>query len=280
MTRNSLNPSIPAGAPQGESGKIEITKDGKIKTEYIRQIQKKFELHFNKTNWDETKLILWLDRNIPHPDISSEDSTVFLANVIKTLISKRNFLLYQLVQDKFNLQDAIRQKIFLQRKNIHQKIHQTLLFGAESKTVVCPELCFSFKADPFGYPYNRLYDGKYHFKNHYYPRIGAFGSAEEKDCAVFLDTLDEIDFWVRNLERNQKYGFWLQTSTDKFYPDFVCRLKDGRNLVVEYKGQDRYTNDDSREKRLLGNLWAERSDGTCLFFMTNGKNFEKIRAEL
>jgi len=31
------------------------------------------------------------------------------------------------------------------------------------------------------------------------------------------------------------HSFWLQTSTDKFYPDFVCKLKDGRVVVVEYK---------------------------------------------
>lgn len=225
-------------------------------------------------------MIQWLDRNIPHPDISAEDSGIFLSKVINNLISIRNFSTHQLVQDKFNLLNAVRQKIALHRKNAHQKIHQTLLFGTASKAVVFPEKCFSFKADPLGYPYNRLYDGKHKFKNHYYPRIGAFGSQEETDCAVFIDALDGVDFWVRNLERNHIYGFWLQTSTDKFYPDFVCRLKDGRNLVVEYKGEDRYINEDSVEKRILGGLWAQRSQGACLFFMTNGKDFEKIRSML
>ncbi len=263
--------------PQGESGIIEITKDGKIQTEYVKQIQNKFEFFFNKSNWDEARLVRWLDRNIPHPDISAEDSGIFLTNVINKLISQRNFSIHQLVQDKFNLQIAVKNKIFMHRKNARNKIHQTLLFGENSKIVVTPEKCFSFKADPLGYPYNRLYDGKHKFKKHYYPRIGAFGSQEETDCAVFIDSLDEIDFWVRNLEKNHMYGFWLQTSTDKFYPDFVCRLKDGRNLVVEYKGKDRYTNEDSREKRVLGELWAERSNGSCLFIMTNGMELEPIR---
>ena len=35
----------------------------------------------------------------------------------------------------------------------------------------------------------------------------------------------------------QPNSFWLQTSSDKFYPDFVALLNDGRVLVVEYKGR-------------------------------------------
>ena len=41
----------------------------------------------------------------------------------------------------------------------------------------------------------------------------------------------------------------------------------GRILVVEYKGKAYATNDDSVEKRKLGQLWAERSGGKALFLM-------------
>ncbi len=60
------------------------------------------------------------------------------------------------------------------------------------------------------------------------------------------------------------------TSSDKFYPDFVCKLKTGKFLVVEYKGLDRATNDDTREKERLGQLWEARSGGECLFLMVKG----------
>ena len=101
-------------------------------------------------------------------------------------------------------------------------------------------------------------------------------SNEELECAVFLDSLQEVEVWVRNPSRSSK-AFWLQTSTDKFYPDFVCKLKDGRFLVVEYKGADRWSNDDSKEKRVLGELWAKRSNEQCLFVMTKGKDFGEIQ---
>ncbi|MFP4088546.1 MAG: hypothetical protein ACLFUL_17340 [Desulfobacteraceae bacterium] len=60
--------------------------------------------------------------------------------------------------------------------------------------------------------------------------------------------------WIRNIERRPETSFWLQTSTDRFYPDFVAELKDSRILVVEYKGADRWSNEDSREKRMVGDL--------------------------
>ena len=51
------------------------------------------------------------------------------------------------------------------------------------------------------------------------------------------------------------------------HPDFVCELNDGRMLVVEYKGEAYVTNDDSAEKRAIGDKWAELSNGKCLFIM-------------
>jgi type III restriction enzyme len=70
----------------------------------------------------------------------------------------------------------------------------------------------------------------------------------------------------------------LQTSTDKFYPDFVYKLRYGRFLVVEYKGADRWSNDDSKEKRRLGELWALTSNGRCRFVMPKGKDWDAISA--
>jgi type III restriction enzyme len=87
--------------------------------------------------------------------------------------------------------------------------------------------------------------------------------------------MDEVRRWVRNVER-QPAAFWLQTSTDKFYPDFLLELKDGRILVAEYKGEDRWSNDDSKEKRTVGSLWADRSSGRCLFVMPKGADSRSI----
>ena len=45
-------------------------------------------------------------------------------------------------------------------------------------------------------------------------------------------------------------------------------------LVVEYKGKQLATNDDSREKNIVGELWAKKSNGQCLFLMAELKNIQ------
>jgi len=87
-----------------------------------------------------------------------------------------------------------------------------------------------------------------------------------------IDNLPQLKFWIRNLSRRFQTSFWLPTSTDRFYPDFVALLEDGRILVVEYKGGDRVTTDDTKEKRNIGELWAEKSGGKGLFLMAEKRN--------
>ena len=95
---------------------------------------------------------------------------------------------------------------------------------------------------------------------------------EEFECARIIDSLPEVKYWVRNLVYGREASFRLRTSSDYFYPDFVVVLNDGRILVIEYKGEPYKTNDDSKEKKLLGELWARKSNGKCLFLMAVKNN--------
>jgi type III restriction enzyme len=64
---------------------------------------------------------------------------------------------------------------------------------------------------------------------------------EEFDCAQAIEMLGEVEFWVRNLVHPSQ--FWVPTSKQRTYQDFVACLTDGRLLVLEYKGGDRITAD-------------------------------------
>jgi type III restriction enzyme len=193
------------------------------------------------------------------------------------LIDRRGFSLSQLNYDKYRLKTSIANKMDIHRQAARFSVYQTFLnLNSPTPLVVTPENCFSF--DPKNYPYSYpLKSSRYVFKKHYYPEVGNLNdTGEEFECAQFIDQLDEIDFWVRNIEHRSRNSFWLQTKTDKFYPDFVCKLKDGRFLVIEYKGEHLWSGDDAKEKRALGELWAARSNGKCLFIMPKGKDFKAI----
>ena len=76
-------------------------------------------------------------------------------------------------------------------------------------------------------------------------------------------------------------AFWLPTSGDRFYPDFVARLTDGRILVSDYKGADRASNDDTREKAMFGQFWEQADPVRHLFMMVTKKDVQgrDIRAQ-
>ena len=120
----------------------------------------------------------------------------------------------------------------------------------------------------------------YQFKKNALPVGELKSDGEEYECAVLLDQLEQVKRWVRNLAQRPDSSFWLQTSTDRSYPDFVAELVDGRILVVEYKNEKDWSNDDSKEKRKLGNLWADRSNGRCIFVMPKGKDWKEIAASV
>jgi type III restriction enzyme len=73
---------------------------------------------------------------------------------------------------------------------------------------------------------------------------------------------------MRNVARHPQ-SFWLPTASDKFYPDFVGQLTDGRLFVVEYKGAllAGAGVDDTNEKRTIGRLWENRSGGKGIFLV-------------
>jgi type III restriction enzyme len=134
------------------------------------------------------------------------------------------------------------------------------------------------------YAPSRDYDNRYghfDFRKHYYSRIGDFDSKEEFECAIELDKYAQqgkIEFWVRNLVRKEACSFFLQKADGRFYPDFVCKLKNGHFLIVEYKGGNGWT--DAADDRLIGGLWAEMSQGKCHFIMVKDRNWPEIQAML
>lgn len=264
----------------GKVMEIDISDKGKLSQRFISDLHEQMTMLTADQTQTVANLVYWLDRTILHPDIPPTESGPFLTALVHYLIDERKFRLSQLFHDKYTLRQRVEDKIAKHRQQAHVQAYQNLLLPeCATPLVVTPEVCFSF--NPLEYPYNTLYQGSYQFTKHYYPEVGNLkNTGEEYDCAVFIDTLPEVKHWVRNIERRERHSFSLQTTTDRFYPDFVCKLHDGRHLVVEYKGEDRWSGDDSREKRALGELWERRSGGACLFVMPKGKDLSSIAKKI
>jgi type III restriction enzyme len=214
-------------------------------------------------------LLRVLDRRLRRDAILQPDMIAWLGRMLDDLAS-RGFELAYLVRHLNDLADAAAAQLAKLLKGERRVAFQQSLLDGPQKVRIDQHIQFRF--DPQVYPARWFYPStaRYRFRKHYYPLPGELKediAAEETACAIELDRLDEVKRWVRNLERQPDASFWLPTSTDRFYPDFIAELGDGRLFAVEYKGSDRYSNDDSREKRDIGAVWAAASDGRCVFAM-------------
>lgn len=250
------------------------------------------QLHLNevKTHADEHDLVRHLDRACRQVDVGQAVMLKWLLTVVHHLIGDRNFSLTALVRGKFLLAEAIRREIDRRRQNAVKGVFQKALPGFSAAPVLADSFRYAFNFRPNQYPARPpFYAGRYRFRKHYYPVIHdlrekrADGTpAEEFVCARAIDTHPAIKHWVRNVERDERFSFWLPTATDYFYPDFVAELTDGRVLVVEYKGAH-LLNAETDEKEQIGRQWERSSDGKCLFLLAvandNGRDVATQIAE-
>lgn len=249
--------------------RIDITDSETLQQDFIPLNDAQQQLLQSSAAWPVGQLVHWLDRSFAHQDLTEAETGIYLTRLAGKLIDERMFTAESLTAHRHRLAKAVAEKIRTLRKEARRVAMEELLFKDASSAVFVSAAAIH-RFEPSKYPYTFRYSGLA-LPNHYYEVIGDLkNEGEEYDCARVIAHLDGVEFWVRNLEGEPESSFWIQTSTDKFYPDFVCKLKSGKFLVIEYKGLDRATTDDTKEKERLGQLWETRSGGECLFLMVKG----------
>jgi type III restriction enzyme len=218
-----------------------------------KQLIRKLAVTISKIIRDENSDILKI--------IDSNQLNQFVAYVIMTLIDTReNIDIFMCENHKYQLKRAILIKLntmLTQSKNTSFKnLLQTGSFTTSSDDV------FSFT--PNSYKPNA--DARStNFDKHHYKYADKFDSDEEYEVAKYIDGLAEVTTWIKNIARDSKNSFWLQTSSDKFYPDFIIKSNSRKVIIAEYKGSH-LKNDDTAEKEMIGKIWASSSEN-CEFLM-------------
>ncbi len=278
------------GLKVSEGGEIDVDlESGKVVSRFLPDLQRDLGLVYQPEHWDEARLATWLCRNLPEQSITHSSKQAFVAKWITELLRRDGFTLARANLQKFLLRNLLERRVRYLRKQAVGNAFQQTLFGdgAESRVSVTDQHVFEFIAQ--AYAPSRDYDGRFgrfEFRKHYYGRIGDMDSKEEFECACWLDIQAQqgrIQYWVRNLVRREGCSFFLQKADGRFYPDFLCSLSgneqgSGRILAVEYKGADRWAA--AEDDRLIGNLWANLSDGRCRFVMVMSREWDRIAAML
>lgn len=192
----------------------------------------------------------------------------FIYLVIDDLVKKRdNIDLTLLISKKYQLKRAILQKLkklIIDSKNRNfSKLFEKDVFmiEEESKFIFTPT---SYNPNPDKRSSN--------FKKHRYKNVHKIDSEEEYEVALYIDQLESVSTWIRNIDRDYQNSFWLQTATDKFYPDFIIHLKNGKTVVAEYKGEV-YISEYKKTKEPIGKAWGSLCEN-CEFISLYKDNFK------
>ncbi|MGH8224518.1 MAG: DEAD/DEAH box helicase, partial [Woeseiaceae bacterium] len=257
--------------------RLEVGKNERIGVDVYDELAPQLTLFSRELGWTVIELVHWLDRNLPFPYADQKQKVAWINAAVTHLMEQRKLTIEDLAFRKFRLRSALERKMAAGLNLIKQKRFEELLGDTDRFALAPDEHQISFVAGR--YAYDRIYAGTIRLKRHFFPVIGNLKSqGEEFECAEQIaNHLPGVKHWVRNVERKPG-SFWLQTSSDRFYPDFMIEMEGGVIVAVEYKGADRAMSPDSVEKKRIGELWAARSGGRCRFAWVENRNWAALRA--
>lgn len=190
-----------------------------------------------------TKIIKKIDQ-IPEPHI-----VAYVRKIITGLSSEK---VAEITNNEPFYASLIKTKIDVLKDQYSEKYFDRLL---DKGTVVCkPSFKFSTKISPT----NTL---KGITKNLYIEE-GEMNDFE-KQVINEVANLESVVFWHRNLERGR--GFLLNGFINH-YPDFIVKMKNGKTILIETKG-DHLDGSDSQQKLRLGEKWASKAGDDYRYFM-------------
>ena len=258
---------------------FEIDIDGRRVTHQFLREEDQFTLDFDVEGWTPENLIIWLDRQVHQIDIHQSELLKWLTDLVSYLTSRRGMNITALTRCKYLLAQKVRNKINALRVQERQAVHHNYLIAPTAHVEVSFDTAFEFEEGM--YPGVALYRGRWRMNKHflgpgYVPAFDGVAGGEEEQCAQVLDSLPSVKYWIRNVSQHAK-SFWLPTVSDRFYPDFVAQLEDGRIFVVEYKGEHIAESSDTQEKRTIGALWERHSNGKAIFLVVEKERDEQDR---
>lgn len=210
--------------------------------------------------WTPELLVNLLAPLVRDGSVAHADAIGWLSEVVRGL-RQRGQPINRLMRMKHVLARRLRARVLELKAAARAREARRWLLAPEAPVETLANEGFVFRDGMFDGV--RPYRGRRRFNKHFLPVVPDFDGSEGEEvaCAADLDSLKAVKFWSRNVA-NHPNAFWLQTSKERTYPDFVARLTDGRIFVVEYKGEHLWA--DSQEKRAIGLAWERAGGGLYL----------------
>jgi len=246
---------------------IDITEDD----EWLQGKQLSLPYQYLEGEHSVDELAAWLDKKMRFPMVNPEDKVAYIEKAIQTQIKKHKRTLPELSVNRYLLADRLGVVITEALEAYTKKRFARLL--TEKKLSVD-----AFESYPptiaLKSPVPKV------FNKNLYERIDGI-NGEERGFVERIDlgVLDNVDFWVRNREKVDP--FYIQGwRKGKFYPDFVAVTKKGNIVALEWKGEDRISNEDTAYKVEVAKEWEKLGKGKLKFFLAHNGNVDEVLNEL
>ena len=235
---------------------------------WVKGRQQMLRLTYKDKSFSEKELALWLDKKLRFTILEQTDKLKFIEKALNYQLKKRT--LSEL---------SVNRHVFLDKLN--GVINEILQAQAKKNFDAWLGKKIAVKSfEPFPETITIDQETRQEFNKNYYQKIDKLNKEELNFIErLDLDTLPNIEFWVRN--REKKDPFYLQGwQKNKFYPDFIAQTTKGNILALEWKGEDRISNEDTANKVTLAEVWQSLGRGKLHFFLVHNGNVEKVLNEI
>jgi hypothetical protein len=236
--------------------------------EWQRGNQLSLNLTYENRNYSKEELVQWLDKKLRYPLIEKSDKVRFLTKATDYQLGKRT--LSELSVNRY---------VLLSRLSIViDELLETFAHSEFQKLLSSGKINLKqFEAFPETITLKQIVPQL--FNKNLYKNIDKLNGEEQNFVnRLDLDTLPNIKYWVRNRE---KVDFYIQGwRKGKFYPDFIAITKKGNTVALEWKGEDRVSNEDTEYKVEIGKIWQKLGKGNDYFFLVHNGNIEEVLTNL
>ncbi|MDO8468186.1 MAG: DEAD/DEAH box helicase family protein [Candidatus Peribacter sp.] len=243
---------------------IDIKED-----KWIKGAQQMLKLTYKDKNFTKGELVQWLDKKMRFTILEKSDKVKFIDKAVDLQLKKHS--LSELSVNRYLLMDKLDKVI----NGVLQEYARKRFDELAKKGAITTKTF-----DSFPKTISIAEEVPQDFNKNYYKKIDKLNKEELSFVErLDLDTLPNIDFWIRS--REKKDPFYIQGwQKNKFYPDFIAVTKKGAVVALEWKGEDRISNEDTAYKVKIGEMWAKLGKGKLHFFLVHNKNTEDVLSEL
>lgn len=231
---------------------------------WTRGAQQILKLTYKDKSCTKKELIQWLDKKLKFTMLDQEDKVKFLEKAVDTI---KSHTIQELSVNRYVLLAKLDEVINAILVEHSKKQFDKALKEGKIKVK---------EFDKFSESITLSEELPQEFNKNYYKKIDKLNKEEARFVErLDLESLPNIRFWIRNREKKDPF-YLFGWQKNRFYPDFIAITSKGNIVALEWKGEDRVSNDDTAYKIKVGQIWQSLGKDKLHFFLVHNGNVEEV----